>query len=495
MTKYLYPILLLISSYTYSQNSVSFTDNFSGIESVVFNPANIVDSYYKIDVNIISSTTTLGNTYSVVKPYNIINDIEFGINDFNTLNNITNSNGNLGALKDASGLKSVDSYVLRNDYSSHSNFYGNSTVLGPSFLWSINKYNAVGFTTAIRFNGNVSNLNTDLYNQFLEKTYLDTPELLLKNDFGTLTGSGQSFSWYEVGFSYAAVPLHNSSELLKVGVSLKFLRGIKSYSFLLNNLTSNFTLNIDDPKNSSLDLNGSISVASSYEGANYGQGIDIGFVYEKRNKTLPINSRDKKGNIYFNKAPYSYKVSASVTDLGFLFFNNVKQQTNNVNVNLQNSNFNISNYLGVGFQDTKKQTYLLPTTAHLNVDFNINNHWFINTNIDYYLFSDTRKYAMKTVSNFSITPRYESQHISAFLPVSINKFGILKSGVGLRTGFLFVGSSSIISNFFDESKEFDFFVGVKIPIYNSKVIKEYKRSIRKYTLDNGRGNLNKKRRH
>ncbi|NIJ43851.1 hypothetical protein FHR24_000290 [Wenyingzhuangia heitensis] len=482
MLKKIYPLVFFISLYSYAQTSVNFTDNFSGIESVLYNPANIADSFYKVDINILSSSTTTGNTYSTVKPLTILKDNKFGLNDLDVFKKISSLDATIDTIFKISKLKDLDSYVSKKEFSEDSNFYGNSTILGPSFLWTVNNYNTVGFTTAIRFNGYAYNFNSELYNQFTEKTYLNNPKKLLDNNFGNLTGYGQAFAWYEVGFTYAGVPIHTPTEFFKVGVSLKFLRGIKTYSFLLNDFTSNFSLNEDVPEDSVLDFNGSVSVSSSDTGANYGQGLDIGIVYEKRNKTLPINNIDKHGNIYYSKAPYSFKISASITDIGFISFNNIKTQTNNVDLNLANSNFAISDYLSIGSNKNQKETYLLPTTGHLNFDYNLNNHWYLNTNLDVYLFSKDRINAMKTVSNISFTPRYESQHISAFLPLSINNFGIYKAGFGIKTGLFYAGSSSVLTNLTNLSKEGDFFIGLKIPIYNSKVVSEYKKGIRKYSL-------------
>ncbi|MDO3694012.1 DUF5723 family protein [Wenyingzhuangia sp. chi5] len=479
-------ILVLLYRVTFSQSSIGFIDNYSGVESVVYNPANILDTRYKYDINIISLSGSIGNQYLSVNPFQIIKDLNFGLNDIKPTYSAFKYNRELTS---SFGIKHIDNYTISSESSSNRNAYGNFTALGPSFLWTINKYNAVAFTTAIKSYGHAFKLNTLLYNNVTNKAFENTSfnsEDDLQNFKDNLEitprNYSQAFLWAETGFSYAGIVKHTANDFLKLGVSFKFLRGIRTGAIYSNDLNLDFQFNENKPKESRLDFKGNVTNLYALKGANFGMGLDVGFVYEKRNKTFPINLRDKSGNIYFSKAPYSYKIGVSITDVGFLNYNNVftnKDNPNLINVDLTSPsyNFNIENYLTITTLESEKQTYLLPTTGRFNFDYNINDKWYINTNFDVYMLSSTNVKQIKYISNFVVSPRYETIHFSAFLPVSINKFGIFKAGIGIRTGYFFAGSSSIITNLSNYSKEGDFFIGFKIPIYNKRVIKEYKNSL------------------
>lgn len=480
-------VITLFTKVTFSQSSIGFIDNYSGVQSVIYNPANILDSTYKLDFNILSFNGNAGNDYYSINPFKIISDINFGLNDVKPTYNAIKYNRKINS---SFGISDISNYAKSNKVSTNSNVYGNAIILGPSFLWTINKYNAVAFTTSIKNYGHAFKLNTQLYKDVaLDKEYTD-------NNFNSLeeiqeftdnikVGSdnfSQAFSWAEVGFSYAGIIKHTTNDYLKLGLSVKFLRGIRTGAIYSDNLNLDFQFDQYEPKESTLDFKGNVTNLYALKGANFGMGLDFGFVYEKRNKTFPINLRDKKGDIYFSKAPYSYKIGISITDLGFLKYNYVytnEKNPNVINIDLTSPNysFNIKDYLAVNSSETVNKTYLLPTTARVNFDYNISPKFYLNTNLDIFMLANDKIKNIQYITNLVMSPRYESKEFSAFLPISINKFGIFKAGIGFRTGYFFVGSSSIFTNLTTYSKEGDFFFGFKIPIYNKKVIREYDNSL------------------
>ena len=486
MKNKLFIFITLLYKTTFSQSSIGFIDNYSGVQSVIYNPANILDTQYKYDINIISLSGSIGNEYLSVNPFKIINDLNFGLNDIKPTYSAFKYNRQLSS---RFGIKNLNDYTISSKSSSDRNAYGNFTALGPSFLWTIDKYNAVAFTTAIKSYGHAFKLNTLLYDNITNNIYANTSfnsEDDLQNFKDNLEitprNYSQAFLWAETGFSYAGIVKHTANDFLKLGLSVKFLRGIRTGAIYSNNLNLDFQFNEDEPKESTLDFKGNVTNLYALKGANFGMGLDFGFVYEKRNKTFPINLRDKKGNIYFSKAPYSYKIGISITDLGFLKYNYVytnEKNPNLINVDLTSSNysFSINDYLAVNSSETVNKTYLLPTTARVNFDYNISPKFYLNTNLDIFMLANDKIKNIQYITNLVMSPRYESKEFSAFLPMTINKFGIFKAGIGFRTGYFFVGSSSIFTNLTSYSKEGDFFFGFKIPIYNKKVIREYKNSL------------------
>ncbi|ANW97246.1 hypothetical protein AXE80_13510 [Wenyingzhuangia fucanilytica] len=486
MVNKIFSYFFLLSSSLFSQSPIGFIDNYSGIQTVLLNPANILDTPYQYDVNILSFNANAGNNYYSLDPFKVLGDLNFGLNDIKPTYSAYKYNRKL---ESSFGIGNINKYLISKSTSENSNFYGNAVVLGPSFLWTINNYNAVAFSSSIKTYGHAFNLNTKLYNQILDKMFVnkdfDSKDEL--NEFMNQlainsTNSSQVFSWAEIGFSYAGIAKQTANDFLKFGFTLKLLRGIRKVAVYSDDLKLDFNYDEDDPENSTLNFTGKATNSYSRLGANFGMGLDFGFVYEKRNKTFPINLRDDNGSVYYSKAPYSYKIGVAITDLGFLKYNNVRTNSENpnlINVNLDSENytFNIRDYIHITSLKTTSQTYFLPTTARINVDYNILKNYFINSNVDVYMLSNSSRKQIKYISNFVVSPRYESKHFSAFLPVSINRFGIFKAGIGFRTGYFFVGSSSLFTNLTTYSKEGDFFLGIKIPVYNKKVNKQYKNSL------------------
>ncbi|MGY5355298.1 DUF5723 family protein [Wenyingzhuangia sp. IMCC45467] len=493
MKHLLYIFISLFYTFLFGQNSIGFIDNYSGVQAVHYNPASILDSPYKIDINVLSFSGTASNNYYSINPKNILSDLNFGLNDIQPTIKAFRYNRSLNS---SFGMRNLSNYTNYKSSSTNSSLYANAIALGPSFLWNINYYNAVAFTTSYRSYGHANNLDTNLYHKLIDKSVYNenTPETEeeLDNSINRLkslqtnsNNSSQAHLWAEVAFSYAGLVLQTANDYLKFGISLKFLRGIRTGAVYSDNLKIKFDYDENDKTNEDkylLNFTGNVINLYSRLGANFGMGIDLGFVYEKRNRTFPINLRDNKGNIYFSKAPYRYKLGVSITDIGFLSYNNTRSNIDNpnkINIDLTSTNYNfaVENYLAINSFKEEKKTYYLPTTSRINFDYNFKNHWFLNSNLDMYLLSTSTRKNIQYKSNFTLSARYESLHFSAFLPASINQFGIVKAGIGFRTGYFFIGSSSLFTNLSNYSKEGDISFGFKIPIYNKKKISEYKNSL------------------
>ena len=75
----------------------------------------------------------------------------------------------------------------------------------------------------------------------------------------------------------------------------------------------------------------------------------------------------------------------------------------------------------------------------------------------------------------TLTPRYESRFLGAYLPISYSSLGNTAFGFGLRLGPLIVGSGTIISNLTSKKAQAaNVYVGLKIPIYHKKKKKSKK---------------------
>jgi hypothetical protein len=416
-------------------------DNYAGVHGVLFNPASIVDSNFKTDINLFS--------VSVV-----------GANDFYGIN-----------ISDAmKGSYDIDKQSKQYPMTSN-NFLINADILGPSFMFNLAPKHSIAFFSRSRILMNVNNINGELFNQL-------SNDFSTNKDFNLNTGKFNltATSWAEIGFSYATVLLNTEQHFLKGGISFKYLQGaVNSYinadgatvayryngaNTNLNNLSTSGTLTYGG----NLDFEKDLGNFTMDDGSK-GFGVDFGFVYEFRPES-------KKTSL--NK--YLVKASFSLTDIGSINFVNGFQKSYDLNKTITEAQFLsagsikelLDKHYSVLSNGVQTKSYL-PTAMHLNLDWNFFKKFYLNLNTDINMNSDTAVNKSTVANLFSLTPRYETKWLSVYIPFSYMDFRGMQTGFGFRFGPLFMGSSSVISNFVSkESKGADVYLGLKIPIYRSE---------------------------
>lgn len=434
--------------------------NFGGIGSVISNPANIAASRYKFNFNIMSTNFYVGSNM-----YELDNKRFFSFN-FN----------NLQQGKDFNTINSGDT----------KRFTGNVDFLGPSILFNINKTTALGITTRLRTLINFDNLsnngfnvltgsNTDLYNQ-------------------NYTESNVGFnvhSFADFGITFAKQVFKTQSHDVKIGITLKLVKGIAAGAVRINkldvlNLKNADTLakvkgdvSIAYSKNAEGIINGDMTsgfsqISSSGPGSCI--ATDIGVVYEF-----------KKGKKY----PYQLRLGLSITDLSLssLTYNNGSQGGQYLinNNNMQNiPSTTISQLQGESYeqylQRLSAQSFLtvvqndsaadftmnLPTALHVNADIHLIKYLYTNV---YFLINlrgaDTYGTNYFT-STYIVSPRIDKKWFSMFMPFSYNSLNEFNWGVGFKFGPLFVGSGSVFSNMIKSRvHNTDLKLALSIPVFRS----------------------------
>ena len=128
----IYALILAGMSSVNAQSYLGYYhDNYTGVQSTLFNPASIVDSRFKADINIVSASAFVGNDYYGLKMSDLFKD-SF---DF-----------------DKQGRKSVTN-----------NFIGNVDIMGPSFMFNIAPKHSIAVFTRARSIANVSKIDGKLY--------------------------------------------------------------------------------------------------------------------------------------------------------------------------------------------------------------------------------------------------------------------------------------------------------------------------------------------
>lgn len=442
-------MLLLGFQWLQSQSYFGFlTDNYSGIHGVISNPANISDSNYKADVNLIGVSTFVGNDYYGVNVMDVFKD-EY---DFDA---------------DAKKSPSMDN-----------NLGLNTDVLGLAFMLNLNQKSSIAIFSRARSFVNINEINGETADALDDKT---------TEDFNVNEGDFYGFGhgWIEVGATYARTLMDNGQHFLKGGVSVKYLQGAGSVYAMGRNVM--IAYDADGTNLGGGETTGSISSTGEitygryddFDAENYdyelpdatGIGGDIGFVYEWRPDYANSSSNEKGTN------KYKLKVGLSVTDIGKINYDDGLVETYNItNSDVSEEDFedaeSVDDILNTFYTLTGTQRGIeasLPMAAHLNVDLSLSPKFYINANADYSLISNGFENANRILNTVTLTPRFESKWFSFFVPLSYIEYNGFHVGAGLRAGPLYVGSGALISVFTNqETMGADVYAGLKIPLYQSR---------------------------
>jgi outer membrane protein OmpA-like peptidoglycan-associated protein len=432
-----------------------YYDNYAGVQGALYNPATIVDSRFKADINLFSASGLLGNDY-------------YGLKVFDALKE------NFDFEKEAKKFTS-----------SSNNFILNTDVMGPSFMFNIAPKHSIAVFTRARSIVNVNNIDGELLDQ-LSNEFDNGKDFISKNQNFNMVAN----AWAELGVSYATVLMNKEKHFLKGGLTLKYLQGIGNAYANSDNISVNYD-NTGTPLtvNNTITTTGTLTYgkdANIDSGNDYkfqkesnGIGADLGFIYEYRPDYTAYELQGKSGKITFkDKNKYKFRLGLSLTDIGSIRYKDATEKAHNLNrvtpvTEAQYDALNANDFLDTYYPatQTSARKVNLPSALHVNADWNMHKKFYLNLNGDINLNSRTSGINKNTIENtISVTPRYEVKWFSFYLPVGYLQYSGMQAGAGFRLGPLFVGSGSIISNLISsESKGVDVHVGLKIPIYQGRL--------------------------
>jgi hypothetical protein len=412
-------------------------DNYSGIQGITFNPASIADSPYRADINLLSGSIFGGSDY-------------FSIN----VSDVLNSEGGFD----------FDSDVARSAKNDNT-FFFNADILGPSFMFNLNNKSSIAFSTRVRAFLNINNISGELYESLSDG--FDTFENF---DFSMENFNGTIHAWAEIGVTYAGILKQSEKDLLKGGITLKYLQGAGSAFFNASTLSGQFdaasyTLSTQGNLNYGLSQGDFDSDDVNFSDLTGGFGMDIGFQYLWNDKSFQHNTST------FNFTPYKLKVGISATDIGFINYKNSEITDYDMNETVNADIFDSDTeqaledfYTGVTrISNTKIK---LPTALHLLIDYKIKQQLYASLSGSVSLISSESETANSIINTFTLSPRYETKWLSIQSPISLRQYGDFEWGFGLRFGPLIVGSGTILSNLISNSSQStDVYLGLKVPLY------------------------------
>ena len=429
-------------------------DNYAGVQGVLFNPASIVDSRFKTDINIISTSISVNNDYYGVSLFDLSkSSYDAGKEGKRTPNN------NNGA-------------IVHTD------------VMGPSFMFNIAPKHAVAIFTRARAVVNINDINGYLYDKL--KDGLDDA-----SDFNITVGSPNAVghAWGEVGASYAAVLWQSKQHFLKGGLTAKYLvGGVNSY-VKASNVSAAFN-QTNNPMTSTLETTGTLTIGSSqdfitgnedvkFDTNSTGYGADLGLIYEWRPdyESYDLNKARAVDNNFKDLNKYKLRFGLSITDLGSIKYKNTKEDVYNINDIVSEKDIEDADNLGdflkthYGTPTTVYKTVKanLPTVIRFDADYNMYKKFYLNFTGNLSLIDKSALGKTYSPNIWMLTPRYETKWFTFSLPINYMEYSGMQVGTGLRFGPMFVGSSSLVTNWLSkESKGADVYFGFKIPVYQKK---------------------------
>jgi len=496
-------MILILNTVLLAQDFLPIlNENYMGINQAVLQPAAIVDSRFKVDVNVFGFNNDIYNNMIRFKTYEM-----FKLGDSHWWDNAT-------YLNDANG-EDKSAFVSQ-------------TVLGPSFLVTLTPKHAIGFTYKARNIINLDDMSESLarsiYTDFKSPEYFDT----WYHD-QDLRAVNHIFADY--GLTYATEIFNNGANYMKTGITVKLLQGMSGAYLQADDFYYYFYQQDQEAQDADyMSWNSPYVNSGISSNWNWGSGendayktgmvynftakpsvgLDLGLVYEFRPKykDYRYNMDGQTDLERQDKNKYLLKVGVSVVDIGRLRYEKAynsqdfvanftsdyleRYNSNNNSVpdptywmDIEEVTFGTPPY--VNFSDTmyrraqidhgvtltsqneEKFDIKLPTALSLQVDVNIIAGLYVNlmtyTGLHQSFTNDGNSHYM---SNYSLTPRYEHKWFSVAVPVQYNEFQKVNVGLGIRAAFVYFGINNLFSGLFDDPYGSNVYFGVKIPIFQGK---------------------------
>ncbi len=428
--------------------------NYTGIYGVFENPASIVSNPRNWDVNLFSIRTTLAN-----------DKVSVGLGDLN---------------------KDFEEELFEGKGQELSGFV-NVEVVGPSFMFKVAPKHAIAFTSRARILGNIGTLDTKLAQAIKDAKNISS----LPYTFSCGNQRVALNAWSEIGVSWGGVLWEKENHLLKLGATLKYLRGVGNSFTNFKDLRATLNADMDSNnrelkpylsdgrgefllENSGVDLFDENFEAGDLRSKNgSGVGFDLGVVYEYRNNK--VDSTVWCGKC-LNKG-YKFKIAASLVDLGRIKYDAIAANSYHYKLSIaQSEKFYLENFSGsvkeiekaleaspYAIKETIDENYSpsLPTTFNLVADYYWGKHFFTEVAARLSLVDESKPENAYLYNSFTFVPRFEGTYWGIALPLNYNEISEFNAGLTLRMGPLMIGSGSAITSLLSEGKQADLFVGIR----------------------------------
>lgn len=332
---------------------------------------------------------------------------------------------------------------------------------------------ALSRTQAIAFGANFRGYTVAKTGQFNYNDSLqDMNQFFNINRSTTYNANAVSSSWLELFGTYSRTIWDNTASRLNAGVTLKLQRGLSGVFAQLNggsvrraaqgtqtiyyldagSAQYGYSSNYDQwHDNNSTWQN----IKNMVKSANAGASIDLGVEYWIKSGAPKVYTDKENDDDYYD---YEWKIGVSLLDLGanMYKFGTQSRRASGPKTNASDSSLN-AKFDNVGslaeFNDSLativdnigqlQGTYRIYNPARLviNVDRPLFDNFSINANLSFNITpANGGKYLLaKDMNLLSVTPRWETRSLGAYMPVMINRYGKLWVGGAIKAGPLLFG--------------------------------------------------------
>lgn len=417
-----------------SQMDISqFNTPYSGVHSLSYNPAEIVDSRYKFHLNLMSlglyasnDFVGLSNQMVSFSPPNIVDS------NRRTLMPLTLN----GAPK---------------------NVYTQLEYKGPSFMFSLSNRHAFAISTGVKMNVTANNVHEKLAQFMYDSKDTKTWGASSSKDFSA--GGG---AWAYIGLTYGRVLLDKNRNFLKAAITLKANLGLANVNITSPDMYVDFK-----DRNYIQDANGSYNIKYSqgyydnngkfvmpkFSFSNFGFGTDIGFIYERKDKGEYNYEMDcKMDNVINNVNKYRFRVGVSVTDFGTVAYKSAvplsafkidshvfitaiekKAFEKALDYNKFRDSLNYYKNNGIAIDTTKRDySYWTPSRLNLFVDYHIWKGFYVAANGSLGFVLNNEAASLVKNSFVSLVPRMEGKSAGLYVPI---QYDMLSKEVNVGAGF------------------------------------------------------------
>lgn len=414
-------------------------DNYAGVQAVSVNPANVFDSPFRSDINLVSVSAFAGSDY-----------IGLSFSD----------------LLDSGGGFDFDSDATR--YPSEQNhFFINADIMGPSFMFNVGAKQSFALTTRVRGLFNLNNIDGNLYDQ-IEEGFDFADDF----DFSSNELNSTMHAFAEIGVTYGREILRTQNQFIKGGITLKYLQGAGGGFFSSPGLSGSY-----DSLTNNLGTEGSVSYGNTpgYDSGDFesgdlasGFGADLGAVYEYRKRIMDDKVQGTRAQ------QYKFKLALSITDIGSINYKDSENTVYDVSGGVNATEFEFKDVDQVLEDNFPNETTIgdqkiaLPTALQIMADYYIGSRVYLGMHTGLSMRNSAKSNTNSIINTVTVAPRFETKWFSVYSPVGLRQYGDLAWGLGFRAGPLTVGSGSILTNLIsDNSKNADVYVGLKIPLYKN----------------------------
>ena len=470
------------------------TSNYGGVMSTDLQPASFVDGRFLFDLNLGSVNV---NAYQ--------NFVSFNTSGMpgGWLKSFKNDEAyNSWALPDSTFM---DRHIVKRYTDNSNDKMGANINLQMdlfNFAFHINPKIAIGLKAKARSISNIGNVDQSF--AILIEQGLDYPSLWnqkIDEQFLNLN----HLTWAEVGFNYGQVVLDQEEHFLKLGTTIKYLKGYSAAYFQTSNLqfnlknndttqllTGNFNYGYSD------NLPGLIENGLDNKfNSNFGVGLDLGFVYEWRPKYKDFKyDMDGETNLWMkNKNKYKAKVGISLIDLGSMRF---KKGGLSRNFSVNNSSpFDLQSFSKASSlsdfdqildslinessaagntnwtsEQSPNSTFVMrtPTALSLQLDYQLGKYFYVNVSGVMNVILKKKDTKVIVPNQLSITPSFDWSWFGLFLPISMNEYSGFKTGLASRLGPLSIGVTDFRALFsVGKVRGAEFYLGLRLPILYSAI--------------------------